>query len=51
MLGQQGRERAIREFSWDAIADRVDRIIIAVASGKYGSACSPKPMQRNVIQL
>ena len=50
-LGQQGRERAIREFSWDAVADRVDRIIIAVASGKYGSACSPKPMQRNVIQL
>lgn len=37
-LGQQGRERAIREFSWDAIADRVDRIMIAVASGKYGSA-------------
>ena len=35
-LGQQGRERAIREFSWDAIADHVDRIMIAVASGKYG---------------
>lgn len=50
-LGQQGRERAIQEFSWDAVAARVDRIIIAVASGKYGSARSPKPMQRNVIQL
>jgi phosphatidylinositol alpha-1,6-mannosyltransferase len=36
-LGQQGRERAILEFSWDAVADRVDRIIMAVASGKYGS--------------
>jgi len=35
-LGQQGRERAIREFSWDAIADHVDRIMLAVASGKYG---------------
>ena len=39
-LGQQGRERAIREFSWDAIADRVDRIMIAVASGKDGPARS-----------
>ena len=37
-LGQQGRERAIREFSWDAIADHVDRIMIAVASGKSGPA-------------
>ena len=37
-LGQYGQERAIREFSWDAIADRVDRIMIAVASGKYGLA-------------
>jgi phosphatidylinositol alpha-1,6-mannosyltransferase len=37
-LGQQGRERAIREFSWDGIADHVDRIMIAVASGKYGPA-------------
>ena len=37
-LGQQGRERAICEFSWDAIADQVDRIMIAVASGKYDLA-------------
>ena len=37
-LGQQGRERAIREFSWDAIAGHVDRIMIAVAAGKYGPA-------------
>ena len=47
-LGQQGRERAIREFSWDAIADRVDRIIKAVVSGKYGSAFSSGPVQRNI---
>jgi phosphatidylinositol alpha-1,6-mannosyltransferase len=33
-LGRQGRERAIREFSWDAIADRVDSIMNAVISGK-----------------
>ena len=37
-LGRQGRERAIREFSWDAIADRVDRIMMATVSGKYGPA-------------
>jgi phosphatidylinositol alpha-1,6-mannosyltransferase len=37
-LGHQGQERAIQKFSWDAIADRVDRIMIAVASGKYGLA-------------
>jgi phosphatidylinositol alpha-1,6-mannosyltransferase len=48
-LGQQGRERTIREFSWDAVADRVDRIMMAVASGKYGSACSSGPLQRNGI--
>ena len=49
-LGQQGRERAILEFSWDAVADRVDRIIMAVASGKYGSVSSSGPVERNVIR-
>jgi phosphatidylinositol alpha-1,6-mannosyltransferase len=48
-LGQQGRERAIREFGWGAVADRVDRIMMAVASGKYGSACGSGPLQRNDI--
>ena len=51
MLGRQGRERAIREFSWDAIADRVDRIICAVASGKYESACRSAPVKKKVIRL
>ena len=36
-LGQQGRERVVREFSWNEVASRVDRIMMAVASGKYGS--------------
>ena len=49
-LGRQGRERAIREFSWDAIGDRVDRIIIAVASGKNGSARRSRPIQKKIIQ-
>ena len=49
-LGQQGRERAIRDFSWDAIANRVDRIMIAVVSGKYGSPCSSGPVKKRVIQ-
>jgi phosphatidylinositol alpha-1,6-mannosyltransferase len=49
-LGQQGRERAILEFSWDAVADRVDRIIMAVASGKYGSVRSSGSVERNVIR-
>jgi phosphatidylinositol alpha-1,6-mannosyltransferase len=48
-LGQQGRERAIREFSWNAVADRVDRIMMAVASGKYESACSSGPIRRKGI--
>ena len=48
-LGRQGRERAILEFSWDAIGDRVDRIMIAVASGKNGSARSSRPTQKKVI--
>jgi len=32
-LGQQGRQRAVREFGWGAIADRVDQIMMTVASG------------------
>ena len=39
-MGKQGRERAIREFSWNAIADRVDHIMTAVVSGKYRAARS-----------
>lgn len=31
-LGQQGRQRAVREFGWGAIADRVDQIMKTVAN-------------------
>jgi phosphatidylinositol alpha-1,6-mannosyltransferase len=50
-LGQQGRERATREFSWDAVANCVDSIMTAVVSGKYESARDLKPVQRNSIPL
>lgn len=36
-LGRQGRERAVREFAWDAIADRVDRIIASVIAKRRRS--------------
>lgn len=39
-MGRQGRERAIREFSWNAVADRIDHIVTAVVSGKYRAARS-----------
>lgn len=31
-LGRQGRERTLKEFSWNAVAGRVDRIITEIAT-------------------